>query len=136
MENITFIEIPEQKGELKVYTDEFSFILKQSPIAGVGVFTTHRIKKGTRLRVFSGEPTRKMAMVDVKKNPVLAKFVEFFAVASNGMVYMPANFSVMAVGWYMNHADKPNAHHDEGYKYFASRNIEAGEEITINYHEL
>lgn len=136
MTNITFIKIPEVKGELKVFTDEFSFILKQSPIAGVGVFTTHRIKKGARLRVFSGEPTRKMKMSDVKKNPVLAKFVEFFAVASEGWVYMPANFSVMAVGWYMNHSDKPNTHHDEGYKYFASRDIEAGEEILINYNDL
>lgn len=137
MTNITFIKIPE-RNEMKLYTDEFSFILKPSPIAGVGVFATHGIKKGTRLRVFSGEPTRKMKLSEVKAsgNPQLAKFVEFFAVASEGTVYMPANFSVMAVGWYMNHADKPNAHHDAGYKYFASRDIQAGEEITINYHEL
>jgi len=110
--------------------------LKPSPIAGVGVFVTHKIKKGTRLRVFSGEPTRKMRMSEVKKNPVLAKFVEFFAVVSDGWVYLPANFSAMPVGWYMNHSDNPNAHHDEGYKYYASRDIEEGEEILINYHEL
>jgi len=51
-------------------------------------------------------------------------------------VYMPANFGAMAVGWYLNHSDSPNAHHDAGYKYFASRDIAAGEEITINYYEL
>jgi|APCry1669192806_1035432.scaffolds.fasta_scaffold74948_2 SET domain-containing protein len=135
MTNITFIKIPEQPVS-KCYTDEFSFILKPSPIAGVGVFVTHKIKKGTRLRVFSGEPTRKMRMSEVKKNPVLAKFVEFFAVVSDGWVYLPANFSAMPVGWYMNHSDNPNAHHDEGYKYYASRDIEEGEEILINYHEL
>ena len=135
MTNITFIKIPEQPVS-KCYTDEFSFILKPSPIAGVGVFVTHKIKKGTRLRVFSGEPTRKMRMSEVKKNPILAKFVEFFAVVSDGWVYLPANFSAMPVGWYMNHSDNPNTHHDEGYKYYASRDIEEGEEILINYHEL
>ena len=101
MTNITFIKIPEQPVS-KCYTDEFSFILKPSPIAGVGVFVTHKIKKGTRIRVFSGEPTRKMKMSEVKKNPVLAKFVEFFAVVSNGVAYMPPNFSRLDVGWYLN----------------------------------
>jgi len=135
MTNITFIKIPEQPVS-KCYTDEFSFILKPSPIAGVGVFTTHKIKKGTRLRVFSGEPTRKMRMSEVKKNPILAKFVEFFGVANNGIVSIPANFSCLAVGWYLNHSDNPNAYHDENYRYYASRDIEEGEEILINYHEL
>jgi len=136
MTNITFIQIPEQPVS-KCYTDEFSFILKPSTIAGVGVFVTHKIKKGTRLHVFSGgQPTRKMKMSEVKKNPVLAKFVEFFAVVSDGWVFLPAHFSAMQVGWYLNHSDKPNACHDEGYKYYASRDIEEGEEITIDYNEL
>jgi len=136
MTNITFIAIPSQTT-MKEETDEFSFLLKPSPIAGVGVFVTHKIKKGTRLRVFSGAaPTRRIRYSEAKKNPVLAKFVEFFAVASNGWVYIPANFSAMPVGWYMNHNDTPNAFHDEGYKYYASRDIAEGEEITINYNEL
>ncbi len=122
---------------MKDVTDEFSFLLKPSPIAGVGVFVTHPIKKGTRLLVFSGAaPTRKIKMSEAKKNPVLAKFVEFFAVASGGWVYCPANFSAMPVGWYLNHSDKSNAHHDEGYRYYASRDINEGEEVTINYNDL
>jgi len=139
MTNITFIKIPEQPIS-KVYTDEFSFILKPSTIAGVGVFVTHKIKKGTRLRVFSGEPTRKIKMSEVreqsKTNPILAKFVEFFAVASNGWVYLPANFSCLPAGWYLNHSDTPNAYHDEGYRYYCSRDIDEGEELLINYHDL
>ena len=135
MTNITFISIPLQ-SEMKTETGEFSFILKPSTIAGVGVFVTHKIKKGTRLRVFSGEPTRKIRMSEVKKNPVLAKFVEFFAVVSNGIAYMPSNFSRLDVGWHLNHCNNPNAHHDESYKYYASRDIEEGEELTINYNEL
>src|ERR1700679_1158322 len=77
MTNITFIQIPEIPVS-KCYTDEFSFILKPSKIAGVGVFVTHKIQKDTRLRIFGGEPTRKMKVSEIQKNPVLAKFVEFF----------------------------------------------------------
>ena len=139
MTNITFIKIPELPVS-KCYTDEFSFVLKPSPIAGVGVFVTHKIKKGTRLRIFSGEPTRKIRTSEVKEqsktNPMLAKFVEFFAVASDGWAYLPANFSCMPCGWYLNHSDTPNSYHDEGYKYYASRDIEEGEEILINYNDL
>ncbi len=75
-------------------------------------------------------------MSEVKKNPVLAKFVEFFAVVSDGTAYMPPNFSRLDVGWYLNHSDKFNAYHDENYRYYAVRDIEEGEELTINYHEL
>jgi SET domain-containing protein len=136
MTNITFINIPTQ-SVIRNETDEFSFLLKPSPIAGVGVFITHKVKKGTRLRVFSGAaPTRKIRLAEAKRNPVLAKFVEFFAVASNGWVYIPASFSAMPVGWYLNHSDSPNACHDEGYRYYASRDIDEGEEITIDYHDL
>jgi SET domain-containing protein len=45
------------------------------------------------------------------------------------------SFSHMHVGWYLNHSDQPNAHH-ERFKYFASRDIDANEEITIDYRDL
>ncbi len=136
MTNITFVKI-EKTAPMKDTTDEFSFILKPSKIAGVGVFTTHPIKKDTRLMIFSGGgPGRKMRMSEVRKNPALAKFVEFFAVVSDGWCYIPACFSAMPVGWYLNHSTTPNAYHDEGYKYYASRDIDEGEELTINYYDL
>lgn len=135
MTNITFEKIENVSG-MKDYTDEFSFILKPSKIAGVGVFTTHPIKKGTRLMIFSGGgPGRKIKKSQVT-NPAMKKFIEFFAVVENGWAHIPANFSCMCVGWYMNHSDTPNAYHDEGYRYYASRDIDEGEELTINYYDL
>jgi SET domain-containing protein len=136
MTNITFEKI-EKVSEIKNTTDEFSFILKPSKIAGVGVFTTHPIKKGTRLLVFSGGgPGRKVRKSEAIKNPAMKKFIEFFAVVQDGWAYLPSSFSCMCVGWYLNHSDKPNAYHDDGYRYYANRDIDEGEELTINYYEL
>ena len=45
------------------------------------------------------------------------------------------SFGHMHVGWYLNHSDEPNAHHAR-FRYFASRDIDADEEITIDYRDL
>ena len=134
MNNKIFTEI-KSENQLKYETDEFSFILKPSKIAGVGCFATHAIAKGTRLRVFNGG-NRTFSIKEANNTPVLKKFCDFFGVIDGDKFITAGNFSAMAVGWYMNHCDDFNAHHDEGYKYFASRNIKAGEEITIDYNEL
>ncbi len=41
----------------------------------------------------------------------------------------------MEIGWYVNHSNTPNAHH-LNYKYYALRDIKAGEEIVIDYNTL
>ena len=50
-------------------------------------------------------------------------------------VLAPSDCGQMAVGWYLNHSVTPNACQEQ-YQYFAARDIEAGEEITINYRTL
>ncbi len=42
----------------------------------------------------------------------------------------------MPIGWYLNHAKVPNASRDKSYRWYASRDIKAGEEITIDYNSL
>jgi SET domain-containing protein len=133
--NKIFTKIEKLNKNFKNVTDEFSFVLKPSSIAGVGVFATHGITKGTRLRLFYGK-NRMIPIAATKNNPVLKKFTDFFGVEENGAICVAENFSHMSVGWYLNHSDKYNAIHDEQYRYFADRNIKAGEEITINYNDL
>ena len=118
-------------------TDQFSFILKPSKIEGVGVYATHPIKKGTKLRVF---PEGKSKLVSNKskwfKSPLKQLFLERYPVEVEGGMYCPPDFGRMAIGWYLNHSKKPNAVHDEKYNYYAKRNIEKDEEILINYENL
>jgi hypothetical protein len=119
------------------YTNEFSFILKPSQY-GVGVFATHDIEKGTRLRLFGDDnPVRLLKKEDVPKA------VRYLCASRGDILLCPSDFGCMQIGWHLNHSDNSNAVHDknepaENYYgiWHAQRDIKEGEEITINYNVL
>jgi uncharacterized protein len=117
-------------------TDEFSFILRPSPNDGVGVFCTHGIRKGSRLRLFPGPEQRCISDENPEKDTLQKRFCHWYGIKDKDGCHVPHDFGCMEIGWYLNHSGAPNAHHDEHYDYFASRDITAGEEITIDYHTL
>jgi len=133
--NDTFVEIPlDPKRHDK--TDEFSFVLKPSGAKGIGVFTTHGIIKGTHLLLFPNGQTRKFTHEQMDADPRLKKFCQFYGVDTERGSSVAPNFGCMSVGWFLNHSESPNADHDEDWEYFANRDIEANEEITIDYRAL
>lgn len=113
-------------------TNEFSFILKPSD-HGVGVFTLHDIDKDTHLRLFGDNET--LSSLEKNKEDV-PKFFRAYCVSRGEKLICPKDFGQMHIGWYLNHSETPNAYHDEDYKWYAVRDIKAGEEITINYSLL
>ena len=115
-------------------TNEFSFILKPSK-HGIGVFATHDIAKDTYLLLFAQEEDIELESLARPKESVPELFRQF-CVDRGNTLYCPLNFSSMPVGWHMNHSKNANARHDPSYKYYATRDIVAGEEITTNYNEL
>lgn len=132
--NTTMAEIPidpRRRGT----TDEFSFILKPSKLSGVGVFCTHGIARGTRLALFPGLKPRYFSNARLERDPRLRAFCQVYGVGVGSGCVVARSFSHMHVGWYLNHSGEPNAHH-ERFKYFASRDIDANEEITIDYRDL
>jgi uncharacterized protein len=113
-------------------TSESSFVLKPSRIHGVGVFATHAIKKGVRLRLFARNESVRYLRNTPKRRHLVARYGvpmgdDYFVCA--------ADFGRMSVGWYLNHSDAPNAFR-KAYVYYSRRNIRAGEEITIDYGTL
>lgn len=112
------------------------FLLKPSGIAGIGVFAARAFKKGEALPLFADdEPVRQ---IHLPKKPVERRIVERYCVRDDKnprLYHCPADFSRMSVGWYLNHAETPNAGHRE-FKYFALRAIRKGEEVTIDYGTL
>jgi len=127
----------ETKHLPKRKTDESSFILRPSKIEGVGVSTTCDIGKGVFLELFPGAKTRFITYAQFKKlNPLEKNFCTRYGVEDENGIHFPKNFSKMEIGWYLNHGNKPNAHRDGNYDYFASRNIKGSEEIIIDYREL
>jgi SET domain-containing protein len=111
-------------------------VLKPSAIGGVGVFTTHGIARGTHLLLFANGQTRKFTREQIDGDPRLKAFCLFYGVETARGASCAPNFGCMSLGWYLNHADPPNAHHDEDWEYYASRDVAAGEEITIDYRAL
>lgn len=130
-------DIPlDTSGSLKDETTELSFMLCPSPHDGVGVFCTHGVKKGTPLRLFSGPGPRFIPYERMKDNPLLEAFCHRYGIEDDAGCYVSRDFRYMEIGWYLNHSACPNAHHDEAFRYFASRDIAAGEEITIDYETI
>lgn len=132
--NLYFTSILISK-ELLDSTNELSFTVKPSRLGGVGVFTTHGIKKNTRLNIFPNG-SRFIKHSEIMFDEKLLSFSRFFGVETKEGFYIPKSFNSLDVGWYLNHLNKNNASHDSNYKYFSTRDIKAGEEITINYNQL
>lgn len=117
-------------------TTEISFVLLPSPHDGVGVFCTHGIREGTYLRLFSGPDPRFIANGNMAKNRVLAVFSHHYGIENENGCYVPHDFGCMEIGWYLNHSASPNTYRTRESGYFASRDIQAGEEITIDYETI
>jgi len=115
--------------------------LKPSPIEGVGVFAVKKIKKGTVL--FSGDvdEIRWINAHELPRNKALREFYDRFAIVKNGKdgkpkrYGCPRNFHRLTMSWYINDPrpdEKPNVICDEDYDFRALRDIDEGEELTVD----
>ncbi|HUA14772.1 MAG TPA: SET domain-containing protein [Verrucomicrobiae bacterium] len=108
--------------------------LQSSPIAGVGVFAIRDIPKDTY--VFEPDDD---ALVEVRKSRVenlplaLRRLYEDFCVLKNGTYKCPSSFNKLTPSWYLNMSENPNLAADSSLKFYAIREIKAGEELTSDY---
>jgi SET domain-containing protein len=115
-------------------TNEFSFLLKPSE-HGIGVFAAHYINKGAHLKLFGLEDTLALRSLERDKDSVPEIFQQY-CINRGDKLICPKDFTTMPVGWYLNHSTDPNTFRDDDYKWYASTDIKAGEEILINYNLL
>jgi len=108
--------------------------LGASTLHGVGVFAVRAIKKGTN--PFRHDNST-MVWVEEKKLRRLPggirKLYEDFGVLKNGHYGVPPNFNQLTPAWYINNSTNPNMRCGKDYDFFAVRDIEPGEELTIDY---
>lgn len=110
---------------------EFSWILKPSPLGGIGVFAAHDIPAGTLLFTKDDE----MRILKVRDVP--QEFIKYCVFISDEECLCPGRFDRMEIGWFMNHSAEPNIDYDSNsFKLYAVRDIKAGEEIFIDYNRL
>jgi hypothetical protein len=113
-------------------TSELSFALGPSQY-GVGVFALHAVAEGTPLLLCGDDEAEISHEVPVESVP--EALLKYCIPVSAGRVIRPNDFSCMEMIWYVNHSPSPNAAH-RGFRYYALRDIAAGEEITIDYRTL
>lgn len=121
---------------------EFSFVLKPTPLGGIGVFATHSIHKGTVICTYS------FRIRVLKTETIPRELLPYCFYLNNKECLCPERFDRMELAWYINHSDIPNIGKDtvvfdieelsslKPRYYFALRDIEEGEEILINYGDL
>jgi FRG domain len=105
---------------------------------GIGVFAICKIRKGTRLFLGDNEE-----MVWIEKDAFCReskqnrKLYEDFAVVRNERYGCPQSFNRLTMAWYMNEpmsGKRANvACEKETYDFVALREIQEGEELTVNY---
>ena len=85
------------------------------------------------MRLFR-EEAEPLIAIDRSKEDIPELFRQY-CVERGTTMHCPKDFGHMEIGWYMNHSKKPNAHH-RNYNYYASRDIPAGEEITVSKNRM
>lgn len=109
---------------------EFTFILKPSSIGGVGVFTTHDLPKD--MQIFLGKHCPKKRTI----KEVPEAFLKYCIFLNDEECISPERFDRMEIGWFLNHSDKPNITKTAEGRVITLRDIQAGEEILMDYNEL
>jgi len=112
-------------------------MLKPSPLHGIGVFAITAIQKGER-KIFSDHERE---WIEVSKEEVDAlpqharSLVENHCLFNETHYYIPEyGFKILDLAVYLNHSDQPNLISiNDGEFFEAIRDIEAGEELLIDY---
>jgi len=105
-----------------------------SRIHGVGVRAIRDIPAGTL--VFHGESERVawVSRAAVRRLPAAIRALyEDFGMVSGDLIGVPPNLNMLSVGWYVNHADRPNVAAGDDGRFRTLRRIRKGEELTADY---
>ena len=100
--------------------------IRESPVHGRGVFAGGPIRAGATIAVLTGVPKLYSSF---PRDLLLARGFE----AEKDMYVVPEKGSP---AWYLNHSEAPNCRYSiETRSVTASREISAGEELTIDYRD-
>lgn len=98
--------------------------------AGVGCFAMSDIPAGTRLVANTPMQNRHLDHDEIPD-----PYLKYCPLLESGLYLAPADFAVMSVFWYINHAKRPNTQ-TSGWKLYAAQDLSPGQEITMYYPDL
>lgn len=116
--------------------------LKPSKLHGVGVFAIRDIPKMTEpfhdALLWHKKSYRKVSKTELKQLPShLVKLIKIYAVGDKNHYWVSTDsWNKYGIDDFLNHSTKPNIGCVGEYKFIALRDINEGEELTIDYREI
>lgn len=109
-------------------------IVKESPIAGLGLFADEKIGKGELVWIFHPSIDKEVSIDDWDDIPSYCKNY----IISHSWVcnFTGKRFMSFDNDRFTNHSKDPNISEDEAGNMVANREIEKGEEIVCDYEEI
>jgi hypothetical protein len=113
-----------------------------SRVHGIGVFAICPIARGTRIFANDSLPVTwvEQDMLDgADLSAAQARLYRDFGIRKGGMIGCPLNFNYLTPSWYLNEPPQgvaANVATDADLDFFACRDIEEGEELTIVYSQF
>jgi SET domain-containing protein len=125
---------------LQELREETLITIKPSTVHGIGVFAISDIPKGCST-IFSRNVGNwiKVPIADIETLPEHSKsLVETYCLYDEENYYLPDyGFKVMDLVNYLNHSSAPNIESiNDGENFIALRDIKAGEELFVSYHDI
>jgi hypothetical protein len=100
---------------------------------GVGVVAIMSIPKNTKIFAEENEEVTWIEKRTLPKRIALRKMYDDFAIIKGERYGCPVSFNRLTPAWFMNDSKRPNTRCDENYDFYTTRQIRAGEELTIDY---
>lgn len=115
-------------------------MLKSSPVHGIGVFAIQKIHRGCR-DIFSKDKGEwlEIPITDVETLPEHSRsLIETYCLFDEINYFVPVNgFKIIDPVIYLNHSKQPNIISiNDGEEFEALVDIEAGQELLVNYGHL
>jgi SET domain-containing protein len=114
--------------------------LAPSGVHGIGVFALRDIPRGCRSLFSSGTGDWiRISFEEAEKLPEHSRnLVETYCLYDETHYFVPEHgFKLMDIVLYLNHSDQPNiASVNDGEEFEALRDINAGEELLVNYGSI
>jgi hypothetical protein len=113
-----------------------------SAIEGVGVIAIRPVPEGTNIFANDRVELRwvdRSELDDAEMTASQRKLYEDFAIIRGDRLGCPVNFHNLTPGWYLNEppdGSEANVRVDSDFNFFARRDIDEGEELTVNYKEF
>lgn len=110
-------------------------ILKPSKIQGIGCFALEGIENDN-IVVNLWDKNDNKFFSSRASGKIRQELLDNYCIETEKGYWCPKDFKKMSVGWYLNHSKRPNLKTDNGLDFYATRYINTGTELTIDYREL